>query len=616
MSTYDNPFFNDNVYGHAVELLRRHTGGAIGIHLDIGCNVAHIAEPIRDSLGRSYFGFDIDDQALRDLKSRGFDAFLLDLNDAEAAREAIERAVGSQSVASISILDTLEHLPEPQKVLGMLREIADKHCATLVVSVPNVAHRDIGFKLAFGLWDYTDVGLLDHTHLRGFNHSGLISMMRSTGWHNIANHDVRRATSDQYFPALHPALGTATPLHAYLKSMRDAVDDYAITNQFVGAYLPGARSVEPLYGPPPAATEPFLSVITRTQGKRLDTLRDVLLCLSAQTCQDFEVCIIGHKLPDAARLAVERVIEDTNVELRHRIRLIRVDEGNRTRPLNVGFEEARGQYVAILDDDDIVLGHWVEEFKTAARAKPGRIVRGNSVAQLWQPVTTQTGTTSVRAVGPIKATYAKKFDFLEHLVENDTPPVSLAFPRAAFSDMRIHFDESMTTTEDWDFFMRTATVCGVVDVADITSIYRQWDSAESSFTLHSSEEWLANHHAIWRKLDAAPLLLEPGNATRIRQLMTDWNYRHHGKRGPLPEPTLEGTRYENALREDIYRLLQSRTWRAAGAIRLLGRLAGRRYPHPMLWAMTGPQLQAYKDSIVKSRSWRLVQKLKFMAGGR
>src|SRR5471032_1033194 len=55
---------------------------------------------------------------------------------------------------------------------------------------------------------------------------------------------------------------------------------------------------------------PFLSIITRTQGLRLDTLRDVFLCLSGQSCIDFEHLVMGHRLtPDADR-AVQELIDE------------------------------------------------------------------------------------------------------------------------------------------------------------------------------------------------------------------------------------------------------------------------------------------------------------------
>lgn len=614
MTLYQNPYHHDNVYGHVTALLKRHslTGG--GAHLDFGCNIGPIAEHVRDDLGLEYIGFDIDEEALTSLRQRGFEAHRIDLTNIAGTEEQIKRIVANRRIASISIVDTLEHVPNGPAVLAMLRRIAAPHCAPMVSSVPNVAHRDVGLKLAFGMWDYTPEGLLDHTHVQFFTEKGMQAMMTHAGWHEIASYDVEVEKSDQHFPATHPAIATGSALHALFAHLRNQARGNDRVYQFVRTSLPGPSTGAGHVFAHAKAKAPFLSVVTRTQGRRLDTLRDVLLCLSAQSDPDFEVCVIGHKLGEKERLAVERIIEDTNTDLRSRIRLIKVDSGNRTHPLNVGFREARGDYAAILDDDDIVFGHWVEEFRKLAEREPGTILRATSVAQNWQPVRTMVGTQSVRAVGSPKLCYPNQFDYFEHLVENATPPVSLAFPRAAFADMHIEFDESLTTTEDWDFLMRTAAVCGVSSSNEITSIYRQWDGAESSSTVHGRQEWVDNHHAIWRKLDQAPLLLGPGAATRVRHLVSYYRAHHQGRHGPPPDPTLEVERYENALRQDIHDLFQSRTWRLTAPLRLVGYLLGRRAPYPMLWAMHGPDLEACKQRILTSRSFRLAGRLKRWLG--
>ncbi|MGB6030356.1 MAG: methyltransferase domain-containing protein [Rhodanobacter sp.] len=614
MTLYENPYHHDNVYGHVVALLKRHSLVNSEAHLDFGCNVGPIAEHVRDELGLEYIGFDIDEEALASLRARGFEAHRIDLTDIIGTEEQIKRIVGNRRVASISIIDTLEHLPNGPAVLSMLRRLAAPHCTPMVSSVPNVAHRDVGLKLAFGMWDYTPQGLLDHTHVQFFTEKNMRAMMTHAGWHEIASYDVEVEKSDQHFPIMHPAIATGSALHLFFAHLRKQVGGNDRTYQLVRTSLPGPSTGPGYIRTDAKAKAPFLSVVTRTQGRRLDTLRDVLLCLSAQSDPDFEVCVIGHKLSEQNQLAVERIIDDTNSDLRSRIRLIKVDTGNRTHPLNVGFREARGDYVAILDDDDIVFGHWVEEFHKQAEREPGTVLRATCVAQSWQPVRTTVGTQSVRAVGSPKLCYPGRFDHFEHLVENATPPVSVAFPRSAFADMHIEFDETLTTTEDWDFLMRTAVVCGVSSSSEITSIYRQWDGAESSFTVHGRQEWVDNHHTIWRKFDQAPLLLAPGAATRLRQLVSYYHTHEHGRQGPPPEPTLETERYENALRQDIHDLLHSRTWQFTAPLRLQRFLLGRRTIYPMLWAMHGPDLEAYKQAILTSRSFRLAGRLKRWMG--
>lgn len=612
-SAYDNPYFHDNVYGHAVKLLREH-GRSDGVHLDIGCNLGAVAEPVRDELGRTYVGFDIDTEALEALASRGFETARLDLFDVAAAEQTILSVLADRPVASISILDVLEHVQQPAAVVAMLGRIARTHGAPLVVSVPNIAHRDIGFKLAFGLWDYTATGLMDHTHLHGFNGPELARIMNSAGWHLAESNDVSVNISDQHFPRFHPAVAQGTSINLFLSRLRDDVDNYGAVNQFVGLYLQGHSVGELEYRNADDSTVPFLSIVTRTQGRRLDTLRDVLLCLSAQTCQSFELLVVGHKVEADVARRIERVIDDTHEHMRNKIRFIKVHDGNRTRPLNVGFEHARGQYIAILDDDDIVLGHWVEEFKALATKNPGRVLRSGVVAQKWKPVSPSFGSTSVRATGGMQPDYPSEFDFFQHLIQNYTPPVSMAVPRCGFQDLGIRFDESLTTTEDWDFLMRMVNVCGAASDAEITSIYRQWQTGESSFTVHSSEEWRSNHHAIWRKLDLMPLLLERGSATRIRHLVEDWNRRHGHSQTISSDPQLEAERYATHLRSDILNMLNSTTWRATAPLRWPSTVLGRPFQIPALWEMNTPELEQYRRSIVNSRSWRVVRRLSRMLG--
>src|SRR5690606_7939194 len=103
---------------------------------------------------------------------------------------------------------------------------------------------------------------------------------------------------------------------------------------------------------------PFLSIIMRTQGTRPHTMIEAFTSLAAQTCQDFEVLVIGHKLSLTNQKSVERIIEDNPAWLREKIRLLKLGEGNRTRPLNFGFKRAKGDYIAILDDDDVPFAHW------------------------------------------------------------------------------------------------------------------------------------------------------------------------------------------------------------------------------------------------------------------
>lgn len=615
---YDNAYAYDNVYGHAFELLRRHPCAVTQpppVHLDLGCGYGRIAEPIETHLQRHYVGLDMDPQGIESLRARAKEGHVLDLRGDQAQLlMSIEGILEGRTLASVSLIDVLEHIAEPAALLDTIRELLRRHGALLVLSVPNFAHRDVGAKLAFGRHDTTQAGLLDHTHVRGLTDTGLRDLMAQHGLHAVDRHDVRRVRSDQFFPSLHPALAEGALLAQYLRGLRDGIDDYATVNQFVAAWLPGP--VEPPHFLRDELArerhQPFLSIVTRTQGRRPGTLRDVLLALAAQSCDDFELIVVGHKLDHPAQLLVERILEDSPQSLRAKTRLIRVEHGNRTAPLNEGFAEARGDYIAILDDDDLPMAHWIETFRDMARKQPGTVLRTIAVKQECDEVRGRFGGPVARAIGSFQNEYPMRFDLFQHLRVNLTPPIALAFPRAVFQDFGIRFDEALTTTEDWDFLMRAAFVCGVSSAESVTCIYRWWKSEESSRSVHSPEEWRDNYHRILQRFDQMPVLMPAGTTRRLRDAINhiDWLQSEvtaqEGKRGLTGIVDLNDPQ-----QVELAALLKSTSWRVTAPLRRLrGFLGASREPVYRLDDMTRADVAQAIQRIRSSNSWRLTAPLR------
>jgi 2-polyprenyl-3-methyl-5-hydroxy-6-metoxy-1,4-benzoquinol methylase len=520
--TYDNPFEPDSVYGHALQLLLEHQTQtpAGAIHLDIGCGYGRIAEHISAELGVSYVGVDMDAAGLCSLAGRGFETHNIVLDGENDTLRDLRSIVGGRPVASVSLIDTLEHLPDGDRTLRALAKFAAERSALVVVSVPNFAHADIAMKLLLGRLDVTDVGLLDHTHTRVFTAASFDATLAAAGLRKLAEKNTRVRHSDQHFPVDQPFLAEGTAIGALLRTLRDSADpDHAEVMQLVRLCVPGPSSMTPpwmiAYRP---EVRPFLSVITRTQGRRLHALRETLLALYGQTDRDIEIIVVGHKLsPDGVK-AVERVIEDQPKEMRTRTRFLRADSGGRARPLNVGFTAATGRYIAILDDDDIPFAHWVETFRHLHERTPGRILRANGVRQTVRNITIENHS-ALRAENAPTCVYPSRFDLFEHLRGNHTPPVTVAFPRGVFHDLDVRFDEALSTTEDWDYIMRVAQFADVSSSAAVTSVYRWWDTDESSRSVHDQDEWDRNYSIILHKMDAAPLLLPSGSAGRLRYLL-------------------------------------------------------------------------------------------------
>ncbi|MFI2753070.1 methyltransferase domain-containing protein [Cellulomonas sp. P22] len=618
MSNYENAFAHDNVYGHALDLLLdvipRGVAGDGAIHLDLGCGHAAIAGPLTEASGLVYVGVDADRETVDALMQRGIEAHHLELGAEKETLLAIVEIIAGRRVASISMLDTLEHLYDVTGVLRVIRRLAlDNECAA-VISVPNVTHRDIGFKLALGDWQYTETGILDTTHTRFFSARSLERELAAGGLYRTVRRDVDLEVSDQHFPDSHSALAAGTTLHHLLRRLRSEAAPDESTNQFVWAVAPGPVSENLVYTAERNPARPFLSVVMRTQGRRLHCLREALTCLAGQTDDDFEVLVMGHRLEVQQQVGVERVIEDLPKSLRDRTHLIKVQHGNRVAPLNQGFAAAQGHYIVILDDDDIPLAHWVETFRRMADREPGRMLRAVAVLQNIDAVETN-GQSGIRTAGGIEKLYPSEFDIFDHLRANFTPNMAIAFPRGVFHDLGMRFDPELTTTEDWDFIMRAAVVVGVASSPEITSIYHWWVRGESSRTVHHQREWDRNNGRIVRKLDSRALILPEGSASRIREVMAERDSAREAANAAAlrPEPSRGGhTGADPRNLNEIAQILESRSWRLSAPLRLPGVLAApsRRVRFSNYVAMSDDSLIHAAAELRRSRSWRVTSILR------
>ncbi len=263
----------------------------------------------------------------------------------------------------------------------------------------------------------------------------------------------------------------------------------------------------------------FLSVIIRTQGKREGGLRESLLCLSAQTFSNYEIILIIHKAGTEEKKLVRNIVNEQQEDLINKIRIVELDEGTRTRPLNVGFSLARGKYAAVFDDDDILFDTWIESFYELAKENDGRILHTYAFSQDWDILNDNW----YRALGAPKSIYCVDFDLLNQMFSNKCPLMTLAFPLYPFRELGIVFNEELEIMEDWDYFMRLAFICGVSDLDVPTAIYRFWRNAESSATLYDKDEWTRVYEKIRDGQGRVGMLIPKEYSKRaIEMLPTKW----------------------------------------------------------------------------------------------
>jgi len=95
------------------------------------------------------------------------------------------------------------------------------------------------------------------------------------------------------------------------------------------------------------ATLPLVSVVVPTHN-RPDMLAEALASVRAQTFKDYEIIVISNGEGASARLA-------STVAARYGARYFELDMGNASIARNRGIEHAKGEWIALLDDDDLWL---------------------------------------------------------------------------------------------------------------------------------------------------------------------------------------------------------------------------------------------------------------------
>lgn len=535
-------------YGRAAGLVERLAPA--GLVLDLGCGYAAIAEALR-AQGREYVGVDRDSDPVADLRSRGFEAHLLDLAVPDGLGDTLADLTGQRPVGAVLLLDIIEHLAEPsaflEEVASFARRVAPNGRQPLVVaSIPNVAHFDLAAKLLAGRFDMTETGLLDRTHLQFFTEDRMNRDLAESGWVECGRDDVLLEHSDQWFPLDHPFLVEGGAVHDHLRTLRSAADPNLSVNQYVRAFelRPVAPAPEDALddsaGALAAARPCDLSVLVRTQGLRNAMLEEALTCLAAQTVETLEVIVLVHNDDEVACKAVADTVQSFDPSFADRVTVLPVSGGGRAAPLNRGLEACCGRYVAFLDDDDLVTADWAEAFLAAVERAPGKVVRSVSCSRYVrraEPAESAMGAVPVTLTRPTRE-FARSFDLLTHLVANQTPVSSFAIPRALHAELGLSFDETLPVCEDWEMLVRAALVVGVEDTGRITSIYQRWEDAGTTAPAPSTEVWPEAHHTMIRALDGAPLLLPAGTASVLARLIGDkyetgsWEVETARGRGP------------------------------------------------------------------------------------
>jgi len=190
-------------------------------------------------------------------------------------------------------------------------------------------------------------------------------------------------------------------------------------------------------------------------------IREAIESALAQTYRPIEILVIDDGSPISMREAVAGFGPE--------VRCLRQENGGTASARNLGWRSAQGEYIALLDQDDLWLPQKLA-LQVPRFAEDPRI--GLVVA--WMEVFDS-------KTGEPRGTYRPPAEMTVHdMLGHELPPVqTMIFRRSALESIG-GFDASLRGTDDWDVNIRLAAEFRVVTVEEVLGRARMHDSQQGS----------------------------------------------------------------------------------------------------------------------------------------
>ncbi|WP_168190984.1 glycosyltransferase [Pseudomonas sp. PIC25] len=214
-----------------------------------------------------------------------------------------------------------------------------------------------------------------------------------------------------------------------------------------------------------AESEVLFSVILTTFN-RPELLVDALASLARQTLKDFEVILVNdHGTP------VESLLTGFDFPITY---LYQGRNRGLSAARNAGLKQARGRYIAYLDDDDIYLPEHLAKLAAVLERNPNAVAY-SGVVYVRERLEEGARIELDRSTPFLHS----QFDREKLFVQNYIPVNTWVHPRAMLATVG-EFDTGLTAFEDWDMLLRLAARYPVVHMPEITAEVRVREGAGAS----------------------------------------------------------------------------------------------------------------------------------------
>ena len=165
--------------------------------LEMGCATGYMTKYMKEQLNCAVDIVEIDDDACGIASQYARNSLCCDLSKM-FWREKFDQ----ERYDYILFADVLEHLVNPMTVLKSASELL-KPEGQIIITIPNICHNDIMIRMFYDLFTYTDMGLLDCTHIHFWGLRDFVMQCEQIGLHAKECNCILRETShtEQALPA-------------------------------------------------------------------------------------------------------------------------------------------------------------------------------------------------------------------------------------------------------------------------------------------------------------------------------------------------------------------------------------------------------------------------------
>jgi SAM-dependent methyltransferase len=144
--------------------------------LEFGCHTGLLSKMLKESKDCKVIGVELNGDALDYAKEHQSISIHANIENIDVWKSRVINI----KFDNIIFLHVLEHLRNPKEVLESTLNLL-KPGGTIIIGLPNISNAKDRFDMLFGKFEYTEIGILDTTHISMFNYFSAKQMIGEVG---------------------------------------------------------------------------------------------------------------------------------------------------------------------------------------------------------------------------------------------------------------------------------------------------------------------------------------------------------------------------------------------------------------------------------------------------